>query len=176
MKRVAVVGTTGAGKSTLAERLAARLDGAYVDLDALNWGPNWTAASVPLLRERIEAALAGERWAVAGNYSAVRDIIWSRADTLVWLDYPLPLVLWRLLRRTIRRAATREELWNGNRETFRAQFASRDSLFLWALQSHYRRQREYPAELARPDNAHLRLLRFRWPRDVDHWLAAWPMS
>lgn len=176
MERVAVIGTTGAGKSTLAERLAARLDGAYVDLDALNWGPNWTPVPTTLFHERLEVALSAERWAAAGNYSKARHTIWSRADTIVWLDYPLPLVLWRLLRRTIRRVFTREELWGGNRETFRAQFASRDSLFLWALNTHYRRRREYPAELARPEYAHLRLVHFRRPRDVDRWLAAWPMS
>lgn len=169
-RRVVVVGTTGSGKSTLAERLAARLGGDFVDIDALNWGPEWTPAAAPVLRERTSAALAGECWVMSGNYSKVRDIAWSQADTLIWLDYPLPLILWRLLRRTIRRVATREELWNGNRERFLIQFASRDSLFLWALKSHYRRQREYPAELARPEYAHLRVLRFHRPRELDRWL------
>lgn len=170
MNRVAIVGTTGAGKSTLAQRLAARLDGAFVDLDALNWGPNWTAAPVPEFRERVTAALSGERWAVAGNYRVVRSIVWRGADTLIWLDYPLPLILWRLLRRTIRRVGTREELWNGNRERFWAQFASRDSLFYYALKTHYRRRREFPAELVKPEYAHLRVLRFRWPSRVEQWL------
>lgn len=170
MQRVVIVGTTGAGKSTLAERLAARLGGAFVDIDALNWGPDWTPAPVPILRERLSAALAGDCWAVAGNYSKVRDIAWGRADTLIWLDYPLPLTLWRLFRRTVRRVFTRQELWAGNRERFREQFASRDSLFLWALKTHYRRRREYPAELARPEYAHLRVLRFRRPGEVEPWL------
>lgn len=170
MQRVVVIGSTGAGKSTLAGRLAARLGGDFVDIDALNWGPDWTPAPVPLLRERMSAALAGDCWVVAGNYSKVRDIVWGRADTLVWLDYPLPLVLWRLFRRTVRRVFTQEELWGGNRERFRAQFASRDSLFVFVLKTHYRRRREYPAELARPEYAHLRVLRFRRPGEMERWL------
>lgn len=167
--RIVVVGTTGSGKSTLAERLAARIGGDFVDLDALNWGPNWTPAPVPEFRERAAAALAGECWVVAGNYSKLRDIVWGAADTLIWLDYPLPLVLWRLLHRTIRRVATREELWNGNRERFREQFASRGSLFLWAIKTYSRRRHEYPAALALPKYAHLRVLRFRWPRQMERW-------
>jgi adenylate kinase family enzyme len=170
MQRVAVVGTTGSGKSTLAERLAARIGGAFVDLDALNWGPDWTPAPLPIIREQLSAALAGDCWVVAGNYSKVRDIVWSRPDTLIWLDYPLPLTLWRLFRRTVRRVATQEELWGGNRERFRTQFASRDSLFLWALQTHYRRRREYPDELAKPEYAHLRVWRFRRPKEMERWL------
>jgi len=170
-RRIAIIGTTGSGKSTLGERLAARLGCPFVDLDALNWGPNWTAAGAPLLRERAAAALAGDCWTVAGNYSKVRDVVWGRADTLVWLDYPLPLVLWRLLRRTIRRVATQEELWGGNRERLWAQFGSRDSLFLYALKTHYRRRRELPAVLARPEYAHLRVWRFRRPGEMERWLA-----
>ena len=170
MQRVAIVGTTGAGKTTLGRRLAARLGGDFIDMDVLNWGPDWTPAPVPVLRERVSAALAGERWVVAGNYNRVRDIVWGRADTLIWLDYPLPVTLWRLFRRTVRRIFTQEELWGGNRERFRDQFASRDSLFLWALKTHYRRRREYPADLARPEYGHLRVLRFRRPGALEKWL------
>ena len=170
MNRVTIVGTTGSGKSTLGERLAARLDAPFVDLDALNWGPGWAPSPVPVFRERAAAALSGERWVVAGNYSELRDIVWGRTGTLVWLDFPLPIVLWRLLRRTIRRVATQEELWGGNRERLLDQFASHDSLFLYALRTHYRRRREYPAALSRPEHAHLRVLRFRFPGEVECWL------
>lgn len=171
MQRVAVVGTPGSGKSTLAAALAARLDGACVDLDALNWGPNWTPAPVPVLRERVSDALRGERWVTAGNYSSVRDIVWGRADTLVWLDYPLPLILWRLWWRTLRRVGRREELWGGNRERFGAQFLSRDSLFYYAITTHRRRRAEFIETAGQPAYAHLRVLRFRSPRWAALWLA-----
>ena len=171
MNRVVVIGTTGAGKTTLAARLARRLGGDFVDLDALHWGPDWTAVPTPIFRQQVAAALAGECWAVAGNYSKVRDITWGRADTLVWLDYPLPLIMGRLLRRTVRRIVTQEELWGGNRETLRMQFTGRDSILLYAARTYARRRREITAELARPEHEHLTVWHFRRPAETAAWLA-----
>src|SRR5215813_3241988 len=95
-QRIMIIGTTGSGKTTLASQLAKRLALSQVELDALYWNPQWTPASPEVFRERVSAALSGERWVVDGNYQLVRDLIWQRADTLIWLDYPLPLALWRL--------------------------------------------------------------------------------
>ena len=119
MRRVVVIGTTGSGKSTLAERLAARTGLRVVELDALFWGRDWQGAPIELFRHRVERETRDDGWIVVGNYAQVRDLVWRPADTLVWLDLPLSLVMWRLLRRTIRRAATKEDLWGtGNRESF----------------------------------------------------------
>jgi len=170
MKRIVVIGTTGAGKSTLAEQLAGILRYPFVELDALFWGPAWTPFPQEVFRHRVSDALAAETWTVGGNYSVARDLVWTRADTLVWLDYPLPLVLWRLGRRTIRRIVMRERLWGGNVETWRSQFASRDSLFVWAFKTHFRRRREMPVLLALPENRHLHVLHFRSPRTAAGWL------
>jgi len=115
--------------------------------------------------------LSGVAWVADGNYRRARDVIWARADTLVWLDYALPVILWQLLRRALRRVVTQEELWGGNRETWRGQFLSRDSLFLWALTSHPRHSREYPVLVAQPEYAHLSVVRLRSPRAMREWLA-----
>jgi adenylate kinase family enzyme len=170
MNRIVVVGTPGAGKTTLAQQLAATLAYSFIELDALFWGPNWTPSPPERFRQVVADALAAPQWAVGGNYSVARDIIWRRADTFVWLDYALPLVLWRLFRRTLQRVVTREELWAGNRETWRSQFWSRDSLFLFAIRTHHQRRRRFPAELAQPEYAHLTALRFRHPRETVRWL------
>jgi hypothetical protein len=104
---------------------------------------------------------------VDGNYtSTLGDLVLKRADTLVWLDPPLPLVLWRVWRRTIGRIASRAELWGGNRETWRNAFFTRDSLFVWALHTHGRFRRRLPARLASEDCAHVRLIHLRGPRQV----------
>jgi len=170
-RRIVVVGTTGCGKTTLARQLAQRLAIPHVELDALHWGPGWTPAPLDLFRQRAAQALSGETWVVDGNYHVVRDIVWSRADTVVWLDYALPVILARLFWRTLRRIVTREALWNENRERFRAQFLSRDSLFLWALRSYPRRRREYPLLLQQPAYVHLTVVRLPSPRASRTWLS-----
>jgi len=170
-QRIVVVGTTGSGKTTLARQLAQHLEVPHIELDALYWGPNWTPTPTTLFRMRITEALSGDAWVVDGNYSMVRDIVWSRADTVVWLDYALPLIMWRLLWRTLRRIAMREGLWSGNRESLRAQFFSRDSLLLWAFHSYRRRRKEYPVLFNEPEYAHLTVVRLRSPRAAQEWLS-----
>jgi len=170
--RVVVVGMTGVGKSTLAERLAARLDAAFVELDALFWDPDWTAAAPEVFRGRVAAATAGAAWVVAGNYSAVRDLVWPRATAIVWLDYRLSLALRRLTARTVRRAVTREVLWNGNVEYLwqHGKVWSDDSLFHWLFRTYWRYRSEFPALFAEPAHAHLQVIRLRSPRETEAWL------
>lgn len=164
MRRVAVVGTSGSGKTTLARHLARRLDVPHVELDALHWEPNWTEAPREVLRERVSRALEGDAWVVDGNYSIVRDIVWTRADSVVWLDYSLPVIMWRLLLRTVRRIINREPLWNENRESLKMAL-SRKSILLWALQTYQENRTKYPAEIAR--HPHLQSYRLRHPREAD---------
>jgi adenylate kinase family enzyme len=168
-RRFHVVGTSGSGKTTLAQRLARKLDIPHVELDALHWGPDWTPASLELFRERTAQALDGETWTTDGNYSKVRDIVWGRADTIVWLNYPKLLVLWRVTCRTLRRTLTRQELWGGNRESLREAFFG-DSIIRYALQTHRRRQREYPALFRAPEYGHLQVVELRSPRQANRWL------
>lgn len=169
-QRIVIVGTSGSGKTTLGEHLADLLDCPQVDLDALHWEADWTPAPQPVFRQRVAQALAVPRWVVSGNYQKVRDLTWEQADTLVWLDYPLLLVFWRLFRRALRRIISGEELWSGNRETWRGQFFSRDSLFLWALKSAPRHRREYPILFTQPEYSHLRVYHFKSPRQLQSWL------
>jgi adenylate kinase family enzyme len=171
---VAVVGSSGSGKTTFARALADRLGSRHVELDALHWEPDWTMAELDVFRARVAEATDGAAWVVDGSYSKVRDIVWARADTLIWLDYPLALVLARLFRRTAGRLWRREELWNGNRERLRDHLG-RESLFLWAVQQHRRNRRRYPEALAEPAYAHLRLLHLRSPAEAARWLSALPL-
>ncbi len=175
MQRVAIVGTTGSGKTTYARSLAARLGVSHLELDALLWGPRWTPAAPEVFRAHVDAATAAPAWVSDGNYtSLVRDLVWARADTLVWLDFSLPLVVWRLLRRIVQRIRTGEELWpgTGNRETVRNAFFQRDPLLLYAIRTHRRRRRLFVEALGRPASAHLAVHRFGSPREAERWLAS----
>ncbi len=172
MRRVSVVGTTASGKTTLARTLAAMLGCPHVELDALFWGPRWSMAELPIFRSRVAAVVAGDGWVVDGGYSDVRDLVWARADTVVWLDYPLAVTLSRLMRRIVARIRDGTELWpgTGNRETVRNQVFTRDPLVWFAIRTHRSRRRRINAVLAQPGNAHLEVHRFTRPADADRWL------
>src|SRR4051794_5544022 len=122
MQRVSVVGVSGSGKTSMAAALAARGGVPHIELDALHWEPHWVMAETDVFRARVAAAIARPTWVADGNYSKVRDLVWARADTVVWLDYPFAVSFARLIRRTVRRSVFRERLWNGNRERLREQF------------------------------------------------------
>jgi hypothetical protein len=171
-RRVNVVGTTASGKSTLARALAAKLAVPYVELDALHWEANWQEAPLDVMRRRTAAAIARDAWVVDGNYAQVRDLVWARAEAVVWLDYPLRTILRRYAVRTRRRLRSAEELWpgTGNRERPGWHLLSRDGLLWWILSTYHRRRREYPPRLA----AHpwLATVRLTSAAEADTWLAS----
>ena len=168
-QRVAVVGSTCSGKTTLAARLAEALEAPHIELDALHWGPNWTEHADEEMRRAVGAAVAGDAWVVDGNYAQVRDLVWPRAETLVWLDYGLATIYRRLSARTWRRLRSGEELWQGNRERLRMHLQW-DGLPIWVLRTYWRRKREYRRALARDEHAQLRVVRQRNPRETERWL------
>src|SRR5437773_3536322 len=104
-ERILILGRTGSGKTTLARDLSSALGVPHVELDSLYFGPDFSRAPLSLLRERTSAAIAGDRWVTDGNKRAVRDLVWPRADTIIWLDYSLGLSLWRLGKRARRRTS-----------------------------------------------------------------------
>lgn len=168
-RKIAVMGTTGAGKSTFAAEIARRLDLPCIELDELHWGPNWTAAEPPEFQERLrqQMALAPEGWVIDGNYhSKLGDTVTGSADTLVWLDLPFPVKAFRLWRRTLARVRGEVELWNGNRERWREVFLTRDSLFIWLIRTHRRHKREWPAKFGGDP----RFIRLRSAAAARRWL------
>lgn len=171
--RVVVLGVTGSGKTTAGRRIAEGIGAKHIELDGLFHGPNWTPAEPDEFRAKISAAIAGvDRWVTDGNYATMTaDLLWTRADTIVWLDYPLPLSLLRLFRRTMTRAITQEALWNGNKESLREHFTSKDSLFVWAFKSRAKQKRTLPERFARAEYADKAIVRVRWPGDLDRWIA-----
>lgn len=169
MRRVAIIATaSGCGKTTFGRALAARLDVPFVELDAINHQAGWSELDAVELRRRVEPLIAGDAWVIDGSYqSKLGHLVLEAADTVVWLDLPRRVWLPRLVLRTLRRVALREELWNGNRESLRHVLSGRDSLFAFALRNAPRRRRRYPGELAR-----FRAARLATQREVDAFLAS----
>ncbi len=170
LERIAVVGSSGSGKTTFAAALAESLGIPAVDLDALHWGPNWTPRRKDDFHADLLAATAGERWIVSGNYREARPLFWPRVTTVVWLNYSFPVVFNRALRRTVRRIITQEPICNGNRESFRLSFCSRESVLLWVLTTFQRRRREYAQMRVDGPHSHLEWIEFRRPREADEFL------
>lgn len=174
--RYVVVGSSGAGKTALARRMAARLGVPHVELDALHFAAGWVEVPDEVFAARAGTATATGGWVLDGNYTGVMPgLVWPRAQAIVWLDYPFRTCAWRLLRRTVARSWQRRELWHGNRESWRVSFASRDSVLLWLLRSFRRRRRDYAAAMRDPAHAHLTFVRLRSPRDTERWLATLPL-
>jgi adenylate kinase family enzyme len=173
VRRVSVVGTSGAGKSTLAAELARVLDAEFLELDSVFHQPGWVPLPREEFRRRVAAAVAGERWVIDGNYtSQVKDLVWARADTVVWLDLPRRTVMRRVIWRSLWRAAKRTELWNGNRERWRNFFSwdPGQSVISWAWHKHDEYHARYTAAAHDPANAHLRFVRLTSRHEISRFL------
>jgi len=174
---IAVYGQSGSGKSTLARQIGARLGLPVFELDAIHHLPNWEPIAPEQFRARVQEIMDAhpEGWVFDGNYAGVRDLILERADTAIWLRLPFRVVYPRLVRRTFGRMVRREELWNGNRESFRMTFFSRESILLWGVTNwrpHGRKMRRTLFE--QPHDA--RVIVLRSARDVERFLASLPPS
>jgi adenylate kinase family enzyme len=170
-QRIVVVGSSGAGKSTFAGRLAAARGVPHVELDAHWHLPGWTT-DLAATRASVDAATAQPAWTLCGNYVALRDLVWPRADAVVWLDYPLHRIARQITARTLRRGLQGEVLWNGNRESLLAAFTSRESVIWWALSTHASRRADLAQAVADPANAHLQVFRVHTAREAEALLGS----
>ena len=163
-----MVGNSGSGKSTLAAQLAAALAVPHLELDGVFHQAGWQPLPVPEFRAAVAAFAAGEAWVIDGNYSAVQDLVWARADTVLWLDPSRARVMRQLARRTLVRAARRTELWNGNRESWTNLFRAdpEQSILRWAWTRHEHTREKYQQAQADPARAHLEFVRLTTPAQV----------
>ncbi|MEM6256939.1 MAG: adenylate kinase [Planctomycetota bacterium] len=142
-QRVAIVGCSGSGKSMLAKHIAEAKGLAYINSDELFWMPDWVQRPEPEFLQLLADRVAEQAWVLDGNIGGRAPIVLPRIDTLIWLDYPRPFVMRRLLLRTIRRAWTKEPIFHNNAESWRMSFASKDSILLYAWRSHGERRSDY---------------------------------
>jgi adenylate kinase family enzyme len=166
-----MVGTSGSGKTTVGRALAARLDIQFVELDAIFHQPGWTELPREEFRARVRDVVATDGWILDGNYSSVLDLVWARADTVVWFDLPRATVMRQLVPRTFGRMLSRRELWNGNRESLRYLLNPAESILWWAWTQHDKYAKRYAAALRDPANAHLAFIRVRSRADARALLA-----
>ena len=166
MQRIHIIGTPGAGKTTLARRLAQQLQLNFIELDSLFWGPHWLPAESDVFRKRVSASVRDPRWVACGNHTSARDLVWARADTVIWLDYSTRLGFVRLMRRAgdqvhrnLRALASQQ----------RPPLIGHDSLLLYAFRARQERKANFESLLAAREFGHLKVLRFRSPKELEVW-------
>ena len=149
------------------------LHAANIELDALFHQPGWEPLDDDTFRARVLEAMEAPAWVVDGNYSALREMVWERADTVVWFDLPFAVVLARTVRRTVRRTVTRQELWNGNKEPWSNlySFNPQKSIVAWAATRHGVYRQRYGEAEDDPRWSGLRFVRLRSRREADAFLA-----
>lgn len=170
-RRISVVGSSGSGKTTLARALADQLGVPHVELDAIHHQPGWQPLPRDEYRARVTEVVAGDGWVVDGNYSAVRDLVWARADVVAFLDLPRRQVMAQLVPRSIRRSWTGEELWNGNREDwgFLRSWRMEDNVVVWSWKRHGLQRERFEAARTDPRWSHLTFVRLRSHGEARRW-------
>ncbi|MFQ6027838.1 MAG: adenylate kinase [Dehalococcoidia bacterium] len=172
MTRIAIVGSSCSGKTTLARQVAESLIIPHIELDALHWLPHWTERPDEEFRGLVRQAVAGDSWVADGNYLVAQDLVWGRATMVIWLNYSFRVVFQRALSRTVRRVFGKEELFSGNRESFRQAFLSRESIIWWVLTTYRARNRRYRAIFERREFPHLEVIELRNPKAANELLVS----
>lgn len=169
MKRISVVGSSCSGKSTFSKDLAQRLSIDYIELDQLHWLPDWVELPDDEFLDLVDKATTKNSWVVDGNYSVTREIIWSKATTVIWLNHSFSFILCRSITRSIKRIVTKEELFSGNIESFKQTFLSRDSIIIWVLKTFHSKRRRYERLFSQQNSHACNLIELRGQKQVDEF-------
>ncbi|MBN2541809.1 adenylate kinase [bacterium] len=164
--RIVILGTSCSGKTTLSKELSRLYDIPHFEIDAIYWGPGWTAKPLDEFREYMREVVQEKSWIIDGNYNMVADIVWLRAQTIIWLDLSFPVVFWRVLRRTGKRIIHKEKLFSGNRESIRLAFLSKDSLIWYVIKTFYPRRRIYERYFKDGKHGNCRVIRLRTQNQI----------
>ena len=178
MERISVVGNTGSGKTTLARQLSERLGFPLLELDSVMHQADWTPLAEDDFRQRIAIFMEeNSYWIIDGNYSQVLDAVWSKADTVVWLDPPRLLIMYAVIGRTLVRLFTRRTLWNGNHESWSNlfRFNPQKSVVAWSWRCHGERRSQFQKAMGDPRWKHLVFIQLSDRKELSHWLEMLPL-
>ena len=165
MKKVLVIGSGGAGKSTFAARLSRVLDIEVIHLDVLYWKPGWIETPKPEWREKVAALVKRDAWIIDGNYSGTFDIRFAAGDTVIFLDVARRVCLWRVLKRLVLyRRGGRPDMAAGCKERFDLQFL----IWIW---NYPGRTRQKVLKLFREGSSGKETIRLRTQAEIEGLLA-----
>jgi len=170
-KRINVIGTSGCGKSTFSKKLAQALNVPYLEIDKIFWGPDWTFLSDELLFEKLTTELSAPGWVLDGNYSRTTPVKWKNVQLVIWLDFSFTRVMFRIIKRTLSRAVTQTELWEGtnNRESIKNIFTGK-SMITWSAQTFNDNRTKYNATMRDKEYQHIKFVRLTNPNEAKIFL------
>lgn len=168
IKRINVIGTSGSGKTTFGRELAEILGLPFYEMDGMFWKADWRQSTDHELVDNVCEVTSQANWILDGNYTRTIPHKWKDVQLVIWLDLSFARTVWRVTRRTVRRALTRQELWagTGNRESWRQSFLSKDSVIWWAITTHRPNRQKYAEMMVSPEYEHIPFIRLRSPREV----------
>ena len=164
MKRILVIGTSGAGKSTLAQRISKSLGLPFIASDHFYWEQGWKVASSEKVHQQLMEVVHREAWVLDGNFDDERELVWCRADCIIWLDYSWLTICSRIVFRNLLWIITRQPTWSGNRMTLERAFSG----LRHAIKSYPVKRRNYPRWLA--ELSSVPIYRFCTSREAEAWL------
>lgn len=174
MQRIAVVGSSGSGKTTTARAISSGLGVPHLELDSVYHQPGWTPLPTDEFQDAVRTFTDQDAWVVDGNYTSegITDVVWPRADTVVWLDLPRAEATRRVVIRTFRRLTRSEQLWNGNKEGWLNAVDPRPehNVILWSWTRHTRVRDRYNARFKDPQWSDLALVRLTSQSEIDEFL------
>jgi len=172
LQRINIIGTSGVGKSTFARKLSSKLNHQYIELDSLYWKPHWRESTDQEFHQKIEVALAPQKWVLDGNYQQTEKLKWKYVQTVIWIDYSFHRVVYQATKRAFYRILTKKELWpnTNNRETFMKTFFSKDSIIFWTLTTYHKNRKRYESIMQNPAYSHIRFIRIKSPKEAKNFL------
>ena len=164
------IGSSSSGKTTLAKKLSIKLNIEHKELDYFFWEADWKESSLKDFRDRVDPFTKQDKWIVDENFSRVNDLVWARATDIIWLDYPLNIILKQFVIRSISRTLNQELLWHNNKESFWNSMLSPNSLLLWILKTYKKRKKKYEHQISSKEFPDVRYHRLRNPKETEDFL------
>lgn len=170
MERIVIIGSSSSGKTTFAKSLSEKLDIKHKELDFFYWEPNWTEATPENFRNRVDEFTSQSTWITDGNFGQIRDLVWARATTIIWLDYPFKIIMKQFFKRSIIRSFKKEELWNGNRETLWNSILRPKSLLVWILRTYRRNKKCFSVLMESTEYSNAKYIQLKHPKETEQFL------
>jgi adenylate kinase family enzyme len=164
MNRVLIIGTSGCGKSTLAKRVSERLQLPFFPSDGFYWEPGWKIATQDKVHKMVWNIACQDTWVLDGNFDEIHDLVWRRADCIIWLDYSLMTIFVQIATRNFRWALTRQKIWSGNMMTLQRAISGIQHM----VNSYSQKKKKYPFWLSEIPN--IVFHRFRTRDETEMWI------